>query len=238
MDQDKLNNNNLEAETTYETELSELLIHSDKPELDDESLVLDNAMLNIDISEINAEAKKTADDITRKLSNYYFDEKYIKNHPYIPNKIMQEMNNIRRLLKMLSINEAAQDALITNITFNAGKGSLYASLTSLQNSMLNIQTQLNRLTESLENIFKQMQAECEKTFDEKEKDDVMEDGSMIVRGSREFIKSLNNKLYGTDINQNTPVQLDLFVQDDADKEKEKEADDSHNEVDAESLFTE
>ena len=233
MDQDQLNNN-LEAENDYENNLAELLIHSEKPELDDEALVLDNSVLNIDINEINSEARKTADDITRKLSNYYFDEKYIENHPYIPNKIMQEMNNIRRLLKMLSINEAAQDALISNITFNAGKGSLYASLTALQNSMLNIQTQLNRLTESLENIFKQMQAECEKTFDEKDKDDVMEDGSMIVRGSREFIKSLNNRLYGTDVSQNEPVQLDLFT--DAPEDNTQENNEETNEINAETLF--
>ena len=96
---------------------------------------------------------------------------------------------------MLSINEKAQDALISNITLNAGKGSLYASLTSLQNSMLNIQNQLNNLTTSLENIFREMQAECETTFENKDKE-TNEDGSQITRGSKEFIKELNERLYG------------------------------------------
>ena len=57
--------------------------------------------------------------------------------------------------------------------------------------MINIQTQLNRLTESLEQIFKDMQDECEKTFEEKDKENL--DGSQVVRGSREFIRSLLEK---------------------------------------------
>lgn len=152
---------------------------------------LGTTILTINVDEINEESSAEARQITERLSNYYFDEKYIREHPYVPNKIKQEMDNIRRLLKMLSVNEKAQDALITNITTNAGKGTLYAALTSLQNSMINIQTQLNRLTESLEQIFKDMQDECEKTFEEKDKENL--DGSQVVRGSREFIRSLLEK---------------------------------------------
>ena len=110
------------------------------------------------------------------------------------------MNNIRRLLKMLSINEKAQDALIQSITINAGKGSLYMSLTSLQNSMLNIQKQLNDMTAAIEEIFRSMQEESEKNFAEKDKE-LDSDGSMIVRGSREFIKELNARLNGKQISK-------------------------------------
>jgi hypothetical protein len=112
---------------------------------------------------------------------------------------MTAMDNIRRLLKMLSINEKAQDNLIANISFNAGKGALYSSLTSLQNSMLSIQTQLNNLTESIENIFREMQAECEKSFAEKEKDNESE--VPATRGSRDFIKQLQERLYGKITNE-------------------------------------
>jgi hypothetical protein len=110
------------------------------------------------------------------------------------------MNNIRRLLKMLSINEKAQDALIQSITINAGKGSLYMSLTSLQNSMLNIQKQLNDMTATIEEIFRSMQEESEKNFNEKDKESDS-DGSMIVRGSKEFIKELNARLNGKQISK-------------------------------------
>ena len=158
------------------------------------------APLIIDLDEVNKEAQNMARLITERLSGYYFDEDVINSHPYIPTKIMTEMNNIRRLLKMLSINEKAQDALIQSITINAGKGSLYMSLTSLQNSMLNIQKQLNDMTAAIEEIFRSMQEESEKNFAEKDKESDS-DGSMIVRGSREFIKELSARLNGKQISK-------------------------------------
>lgn len=164
--------------------------------VDNEIEDIDEPVLDINMQEINSEAQSEAQEITERLSGYYFDQKYIDTHPYVPIKIKCEMNNIRRLIKMLQINEKAQDALIQNITFNAGKGALYSALTSLQNSTLSIQSQLNALTESLENIFRKMQDECEKTWSDKEKESTA-DGSMVVRGSREFIELLS-KGTGTD----------------------------------------
>lgn len=157
-----------------------------------ESEISDDPIVNIDLGEVNTEASEEAEEITTRLSGYYFDQKYIDTHPYVPVKIKCEMKNIRRLLKMLTINEIAQDSLIKNISFNAGKGSLYSSLTSLQNSTLAIQAQLNNLTQSLEDIFQKMQDECEKTWADKDKEE-KEDGTMVVRGSREFIKMLTER---------------------------------------------
>ena len=197
--------------TDFERDEIESLFHNTEDmEYDNADEALCTPILSIDIDEINEESSLAAKQIAERLSNYYFDEKYITEHPYVPNKIKQEIDNIRRLLKMLSINEKAQDALITNITTNAGKGALYSALTALQNSMINIQSQLNKLTVSLEQIFKDMQDECEKTFEEKDKEN--EDGSQVVRGSREFIKSLlknksfNNTNSNTDSDEYNPVQ--------------------------------
>jgi len=176
--------------------LNELFIRSeDNPLYDSPDNVLETPTLVIDIDEVDGEAKKKAEELTEKLSNYYFDQKYIERHPYIPNKIAQEMDNVRRLIKMLSVNEKAQDTLITNITMNAGKGALYQSLTALQDAMLKIQRQLNDLISDIENIFKEMQSNAEETFEEKPKELSLTDGSMIVRGSKEFINSLNETYY-------------------------------------------
>ena len=163
--------------------------------------ILETPTLVIDLDDVNGIAEQQARIITERLSNYYFDQKYIDEHPYIPSKIMQEMDNIRRLLKMLTINEKAQDVIITSISMNAAKGTLYQNLTSLQTSMLNIQTQLNKLVSELENIFKEMQAECDKTFAEKPKEQA-EDGSFITRGSKEFIEALNKQLYANKLKEN------------------------------------
>lgn len=175
--------------------LNAMFLHSEAPQLNDTDEALETPILVIDLDEVNSKATAQARIITEKLSNYYFDKKYLEKHPYIPSKIAQEMDNIRRLIKMLAVNEKAQDTLITNITQSSGKGSLYASLTSLQNSMLQMQNQLNVLTSKLEDIFKEMQENCEQTFEEKDKEQ-SEDGSMVVRGSKEFIKQMEKMMNG------------------------------------------
>jgi len=196
--------------------LDNLFIKSDAPDLADTDEALETPILVIDMDDLDKRTLARATDITNKLAAYYFDQRYIDNHPYVTSKITQEIDNIRRLLKMLSVNEKAQDSLILSITSNAAKGTLYTSLTSLQNSMLSMQAQLNSLTEKLENIFKEMQENCDKTFQEKEKEQ-SEDGSMVVRGSRDFIKQIEQSLIAaskeTKKDENKPMtdeQLDAI----------------------------
>ena len=173
-----------------------LFINSVTTDLSDTDDVLEVPRLELDLDDIDKRTKERAGMIVERLSAYYFDQKYIDEHPYIPNKIAQEVDNIRRLLKMLAVNEKAQDTLISSIVVSSTKGTLYGSLTSLQNSMLSMQTQLNTLTSNLENIFREMQENCEKTFEEKDKDVSAEDGSISIRGSRDFIKTINNMIDG------------------------------------------
>lgn len=171
---------------------NDLFLKSTLPNVSDTDDVLDTPKLTIDLDEIDEKTEQRATTIAEKLSAYYFDQKYIDKHPYITNKIEQEIDNIRRLLKMLAVNEKAQDTLISAITIGStGKGSLYTSLTSLQDSMLKMQSQLNQLTANLEDIFKEMQENCEKTFEEKDKD---ANNRNIVRGSREFIEEMTERI--------------------------------------------
>lgn len=170
--------------------LEDIFLRSNEPSLDNIGDVLDMPVLHIDMDEISGEAKRQAELITTKLSNYFLDTKYIEKHPYIAPKIAQSMDSIRRLIKMLSINEKAQDALIMSITTNAGKGTLFSSLTSLQSTMLQIQSQLNNLISGLEQIFMEMQANCEQTFEEKDKE-IADDGSIASVGTRNFIEQVN-----------------------------------------------
>ena len=169
---------------------------------------LEAPTLILNLDDINGTAHAQAVEITERLSNYYFDEKYLVEHPYVKNKIAQEIENIRRLLKMITVNEKAQDALITNITSNAGKGSLYQSLTALQNTTLSIQAQLNKMINDVEDIFREMQADCEKTFMEKEK----EVDKNIVRGSRDFISGLIAKGFSQKSNYKPGDQLEMFAE--------------------------
>ena len=182
--------------------IDNLFNKTDDIELDNVDDVLETPGLVIDLDEVNNSALSRSTDIIEHLSGYYFDERYVKEHPYIKNKITQEIDNIRRLLKMLAINEKAQDSLIQSITCNFGKSALYSALTALQQSTLNIQKQLNESVESIENIFQKMQEECKETFDSKEKES-LEDGSITVKGTREFLKQLTDRLNGN--TKNTSV---------------------------------
>ena len=182
-----------EESSNKDTLLNDLFVNSDAPDLSDTDETLEIPTLSIDLDDVDKRTEERAKIITERLSDYYFDQKYIDNHPYIKNKIAQEMDNIRRLLKMLTVNEKAQDTLIMSITINAGKGTLYGSLTSLQNSMLQMQTQLNQLTSNLENIFKEMQENCEQTFEEKSKEE-NDDGTLVVQGSKNFIEEITRTL--------------------------------------------
>lgn len=179
--------------TNQDDVFNSIFMNTDKENIDDEDDTLKTPVLVIDLQDVDERTRLRATTIAEKLSAYYFDQKYIDKHPYITNKIEQEIDNIRRLLKMLAVNEKAQDTLITSITMNSGKGTLYGSLTSLQNSMLSMQAQLNQLTANLENIFREMQENCELTFEEKDKEST-EDGTMVVRGSRDFIKEMTERL--------------------------------------------
>ena len=179
--------------TNQDDVFNSLFVNSDNNITDDEDDSIKMPSLIIDINELDERTRNRATTIAEKLSAYYFDQKYIDEHPYISDKIEQEIDNIRRLLKMLAVNEKAQDTLILSITLNCSKGTLYGSLTSLQNSMLQMQSQLNQLTSNLEDIFKEMQDNCEKTFADKEKEE-SPDGTVIVRGSRDFIREMTERI--------------------------------------------
>lgn len=173
--------------------LDNLFLESSMPQLDDTDETLETPILVIDLDALDKQTYEKAKVIAERLAYYFLDEEYIQTHQYVKSKITQEVDNIRRLLKMLAVNEKAQDTLILSITSNSGKGTLYGSLTSLQNSMLSMQTQLNQLTSNLENIFKEMQTVCEKTFDQKEHE-TAPDGTVTVRGSRAFIEEMERAL--------------------------------------------
>ena len=188
-----LTKNNVEDDPSLNDLMDEIV----DPIAVDNSDDLDMPHIDINMDKVNSDAESQAEYITERMSNYYFDQEWVDNHPYIKPKIAQEIQNIRRLLKMLTINEKAQDSIIMSIAINASKATLYSALTALQNSTLNIQKQLDELISNLELTFKSMQTDCEKTFVEKDKEKDEKTGSMVVRGSREFIKEMIEKLNGS-----------------------------------------
>ena len=180
--------------------IDSMLNESDPVLTDDPEEELEMPKLDLDLEKVESESATQAQFIVERLSGYYFDEKYVREHPYITCKIQTEMQSVRRLLKMLTINEKAQDSIIMAIALSMSKSTLYQSLTSLQNSTLSIQKQLDDVVIKLEDIFRMMQEECQKSFEEKDKEDDG-NGKMVIKGSREFIEEmtarLNQRKYAT-----------------------------------------
>lgn len=174
-------------------DIDKMLNESDPVLTDDSDEELEMPKLDLDLQQVEEDSAMQAKTIVERLSNYYFDEKYLSEHPYIPNKIYTEMQNVRRLLKMLTINEKAQDSIIMAIALSMSKSTLYQSLTSLQNSTLSIQKQLDDVVSRLEDIFRMMQEECQKSFEEKDKEDDGT-GKLVIKGSREFIEEMTARL--------------------------------------------
>lgn len=175
-------------------EIANLFVNSHLPsDMTEPDSELEAPVFTVDLDEIDGEAKERAKIITEKLAGYFFNPIYLESHPYIPQRVANEMENIRRLLKMLTINEHAQDTLIRSIAYNPGKGAIYSSLTSLQSTMLSIQSQLDDKTTKLENIFKEMQDNTALTFADKEKEK-LDDGSLVAKGARDFIKQIEERM--------------------------------------------
>ena len=200
----------LDNTNTKDIVLNDLFVNSELPELNDTDEALSTPMFSINMEELDKKTKEKARLITERLAGYFFDEKYVDQHPYIKSKIAQEMDNIRRLLKMLAVNEKAQDTLITSISMSSAKGTLYSSLTSLQNSMLQMQSQLNTLTANLENIFKEMQENCEQTFEEKDKEEA-DDGTLLSKGSRKLIEEIEKMVNGENSNEESKYEIDEAI---------------------------
>lgn len=115
--------------------IDDLFNKSTAPESDSSDILSQN-LIDINMDEINTQAQNTAESITTRLAGYFIDEKYINEHPYIKNKIGQEIDAIRRLIKMISVNEKAQDAILKLIGIGIAKPQIFTSLTALQTTMI------------------------------------------------------------------------------------------------------
>ena len=77
--------------TNMKDAIDQLYAESNIPLLDDTEEELDTPTLILNLDDINNNAKAEATEITERLSNYYFDERYVTEHPYIKNKIQSNL---------------------------------------------------------------------------------------------------------------------------------------------------
>ena len=144
-------------------------------------------LITIDLSDIDDSSIKDARDMINNLSQFYYDEEFIKSHPTIKKRIDSELESMRVLIKMRKADERAHDAILQAISTNNNNASLYRALTEIQKTIISITTKMGEIVTSLNNMMKGFQLEM--NFD-KNNDEEIEVNQNTHRGSKDFIKSM------------------------------------------------
>lgn len=158
---------------------------SDELKLFQDDLVEDSLTI-IDVDAINDLASNDAKLMVDNLSQFYYDEEFMKAHPQIRKRINEELETMRILIKMRKADEEAHDALVKAISANNNNASLYKALTQIQNSILSITTKMSEIVDRLNNMMKGYQLEIQ--FDDEDSKET--DSKNTHRGTKEFIKQM------------------------------------------------
>ena len=144
-------------------------------------------LITIDISDIDDSSMKDAKDMINNLSQFYYDEEFIKAHPNIKKRIDSELESMRVLIKMRKADERAHDAILQAISTNNNNASLYRALTEIQKTIISITTKMGEIVTGLNNMMKGFQLEM--TFDKNTEEEI-ETSQNIHRGSKDFIQNM------------------------------------------------
>ena len=176
---------------------------------------------DINIADIEEEAKSASFALCRNLREVYFDEEFMKNNPRFKERLDVELESLRVLVKMRKSDEIAHDLCLRSIGMNTNNASLYKALSGIQSSMLSIQRQMDDTVKNINNLLKNVQLEL--NFDNNKQNNTQGQqeiplDSNTTRGSKKFIEMMNQEL-----KQEAQMEIrpeDLFV--DEEKENEQE----------------
>lgn len=143
---------------------------------------------DIDIVNINDEAKRTANSRINNLLQLYNNEAFIEAHPEFKKRIDTEIETLRRLIKMAQTNEIIHDNLAKAISHNPNNASLYMALTRLQSNIMSIQTQIHEVMEGFNKMCKTYQTEI--NFEPETNSEEQEVSSNVHRGRKSFITEM------------------------------------------------
>lgn len=176
---------------------------------------------DINIIEIEEEAKNASFALCRNLREVYFDEEFMKNNPRFKERLDVELESLRVLVKMRKSDEIAHDLCLRSIGMNTNNASLYKALSGIQSSMLSIQRQMDDTVKNINNLLKNVQLEL--NFDNNQQNNTQSQqeiplDSNTTRGSKKFIEMMNQEL-----KQEAQVEIrpeDLFVEEEQENEQE------------------
>lgn len=176
---------------------------------------------DINITEIEEQAKSASFALCRNLREVYFDEEFMKKNPRFKERLDVELESLRVLVKMRKSDEIAHDLCLRSIGMNTNNASLYKALSGIQSSMLSIQRQMDDTVKNINNLLKNVQLEL--NFDNNQQNNTQGQqeiplDSNTTRGSKKFIEMMNQEL-----KQEAQVEIrpeDLFVEEDQENEQE------------------
>lgn len=176
---------------------------------------------DINIIEIEEEAKNASFALCRNLREVYFDEEFMKNNPRFKERLDVELESLRVLVKMRKSDEIAHDLCLRSIGMNTNNASLYKALSGIQSSMLSIQRQMDDTVKNINNLLKNVQLEL--NFDNNQQNNTQGQqeiplDSNTTRGSKKFIEMMNQEL-----KQEAQLEIspeNLFVDEEQENEQE------------------
>lgn len=176
---------------------------------------------DINITEIEDQAKSASFALCRNLREVYFDEEFMKNNPRFKERLDVELESLRVLVKMRKSDEIAHDLCLRSIGMNTNNASLYKALSGIQSSMLSIQRQMDDTVKNINNLLKNVQLELNFDNNPQNNTQVQQEiplDSNTTRGSKKFIEMMNQEL-----KQEAQVEIrpeDLFVDEEQENEQE------------------
>lgn len=176
---------------------------------------------DINIEDIEEQAKSASFALCRNLREVYFDEEFMKKNPRFKERLDVELESLRVLVKMRKSDEIAHDLCLRSIGMNTNNASLYKALSGIQSSMLSIQRQMDDTVKNINNLLKNVQLEL--NFDNNQQNNTQGQqeiplDSNTTRGSKKFIEMMNQEL-----KQEAQVEIrpeDLFVDEEQENEQE------------------
>ena len=176
---------------------------------------------DINIANIEEEAKTASFALCRNLREVYFDEEFMKKNPRFKERLDVELESLRVLVKMRKSDEIAHDLCLRSIGMNTNNASLYKALSGIQSSMLSIQRQMDDTVKNINNLLKNVQLEL--NFDNNQQNNAQGQqeiplDSNTPRGSKKFIEMMNQEL-----KQEAQLEIrleDLFVDEEQENEQE------------------
>lgn len=176
---------------------------------------------DINIEDIEEQAKSASFALCRNLREVYFDEEFMKKNPRFKERLDVELESLRVLVKMRKSDEIAHDLCLRSIGMNTNNASLYKALSGIQSSMLSIQRQMDDTVKNINNLLKNVQLEL--NFDNNQQNNTQGQqeiplDSNTTRGSKKFIEMMNQEL-----KQEAQLEIrpeDLFVEEEQENEQE------------------